>query len=120
MRLSKKIGSRRSPVGCSAGSIRSSADRRITATAVNGTGSCALVAPGGMAYLPQAQDDVVVLSDEKEQICIGVKNMNRNFGIQPGELILFSSGGASIHLTNDGKIFLVGDVTINGHTPEVN
>ena len=52
-----------------------------------------------------------VVSGEKT-FCLGVEIDPK--GLQPGELVLFSSGGAKITLTRDGKIQLEGQVFING------
>ena len=52
-----------------------------------------------------------VVSGEKT-FCLGVEIDPK--GLQPGELVLFSSGGAKITLTRDGKIQMEGQVFING------
>lgn len=119
MRISKKIsGGKKNSLRCGHGQIRNSADRRIAAAAVNGTGQCSIVSPGGMAYIPRAMEDAVVISDNNEQFCIGVRVGDNDHGILPGELILYASGNY-IHLKNNGEIRIVGDVYINGTRLEV-
>ena len=73
-----------------------------------------IVSPGGMMYIPQQNDEAVVISNDAEQLCVGVKVINNFYDIDPGEIVLFSSGGASVYLTNDGKVYIDGEVYING------
>lgn len=115
MKLSEKINRKNSgKTICSAGVIKTSADRRIAAQAVNGTRQLSVAAPWGLAYIPKAQEDAVVLSNGNEQLCIGVKMINNEMDLKPGEVLLFSSGTNYIHLTADGKINICGEVYING------
>ncbi len=115
MRISEKIANgKRSIHFCSSGTIKNSADRRIAASATNGTQQISIVSPGGMVYIPQQNDEAVVISNDAEQLCVGVKVINNYYDIDPGEIVLFSAGGASVHLTNEGKVLIEGDVYING------
>ncbi len=65
-----------------------------------------IVAPFGIAYNPPQNEKSVVLPIENTSACIGVVSKNKD--LKPGEIMLFSSGGASIVLKNNG------DVVING------
>ncbi len=65
-----------------------------------------IVAPFGIAYNPPVNEKSVVLPLNSKGVCIGVVSPYKN--LQPGELMLFSKGGASILLKNNG------DVVING------
>ncbi len=115
MRLSSKINRRSGKETlCSAGMIRSSADRRVAARAVNGTRQLTVVAPSGMAYIPRANENAVILANGNEQLCIGVKMLTNDRELKPGEVLLYSSDTSYIHLTADGKIKLCGEVYING------
>ena len=115
MKLSSKIN-RRAEVKtvCSAGMIRSSADRRVAARAVNGTRQLTVVAPGGLAYIPRANENAVILTSGNEQLCIGVKMLTNDKELKPGEVLLFSTDTSYIYLTADGKINICGEVYING------
>ena len=114
MRLSEKImQGKTAEAGCSSGAIINSADRRVTANAVSGTGQFAIVAPGGMMYIPRPQEEAVMIAGDIEPLCLGVKMLRNDYHIEPGEVVLFSGGGASITLKNDGTIHLDGDVYIN-------
>lgn len=120
MRLSAKKKNAENGLGFHSGLIRTSADRRVTATEGNGTGPCAIVSPGGMSYIPQPHEEAVVLTFGGQQLCVGVRVTKNEFGVQPGELVLYSSGGASVHLKNNGQIHLRGEVYLNGSKLEVN
>lgn len=65
-----------------------------------------IVAPFGIAYNPPKDEQSVVLPIGNGCVCIGVVTQSKE--LNPGELMLFSSGGASIVLKNNG------DVVING------
>lgn len=120
MRLSEKMmkGSPAETFGRS-GRIVNSADRRIAANAVHGTGQCVILSPGGMMYIPLPQEEVVVMDGDTEPLCLGVKMLHNDHHIEPGEVMLFSNGGASVILKNDGSIRLNGTVYINNTPWEV-
>jgi len=63
--------------------------------------------PWGIAYQPPNAAQAVIVSTSAGDTCIGTLAADR--GLQPGELLLYSSGGAEIYLKNNG------DVVINGH-----
>ena len=69
-------------------------------------------APYGVKSLPPAGETAVGIASGGRNFCLGV-TMDAA-GLQPGELVLFSSGGAKITLTPDGKILLEGQIWING------
>lgn len=116
MRLSEKImQGKKDTTVCVSGIIVNSADRRVAANGIHGIGQLAIVSPGCMRYIPLPQEEAVILSNDREQLCLGVKMLYNDYEIQPGEVMLFSQGGASITLKNDGSIHLEGDVYINGN-----
>lgn len=65
-----------------------------------------IVAPFGIAYNPPLSEKSVVLPLKSKGVCMGVISQDKN--LLPGELMLYSQGGASILLKNNG------DVVING------
>ena len=115
MRISEIIGSggRRGRV-YTTGKIKNSADRRGAASAVNGKRQFAIVLPAGIDSIPKQNDDAVMLYEGGEQLCIGVRSLDNSFQIQPGEVAVYSAGGASIELHNNGNIYSTGRVYING------
>ncbi len=110
MKISRNISeSSKNNISCISGKVVSCADRRISASVSDGTGHFCIVAPKGIDYVPQPNDDSVVISDENERFCIGVRRADNRYNIEPGEIALYSGGGASIVLKNDGTVL------INGH-----
>ena len=75
-----------------------------------------VLAPGGVAWRPRNGAQALVLkgaaSEEKNYI-LGVEN-EELAELEPGEVCLYTSGGAKVHLTRDGKILLWGTVYVNG------
>lgn len=71
--------------------------------------------PGGYVWRPQVGDQVLVVKSgaDGEQPCIAGVRTGADWGLEPGEVGLFSSG-ASIILHNGGVISMSGAVFING------
>ena len=83
--------------------------------AVTGTGtaqgaqeyrSLPFAGPWGIAYQPPNAAQAVVVSTTAGDTCIGALAQDR--GLKPGELMLFSFGGAEIYLKNNGEIEING------------
>lgn len=109
MRLSKNISEISSnKISCLAGRIHQSTNRRIAASSANGTNQFALVAPGGIIYVPSVDEDAVVIPTESGRMCIGVRIPYNTYNLKPGELLLRSEGGATIILKNDGTVEING------------
>ena len=71
--------------------------------------------PGGVVWQPKNGDQVLVLKGGpggEEQFVLGLSEEKQQH-IADGELLL-STGSATIHLCNSGRIDIVGDVWING------
>lgn len=62
--------------------------------------------PWGIAYLPPNEAQAVIVSTSSGDACVGT--LTREQGLKPGELLLYSSGGAKIYLKSNG------DIEING------
>lgn len=62
----------------------------------------------GIACAPPAGAQAVLIQTESGAACIGVIMENKN--LEPGELLLYSAGGAEIYLKNSGEIVLNGQV----------
>ncbi len=99
-----------------AGGVNTSADRRISAYASAGCGQYAVVAPSGIISCPIQSDDAVIIHTETGDMCLGVRTRMHNYDIEPGELVLYSMGGANIRLANDGKIYLNGSEYNDGYS----
>lgn len=67
-----------------------------------------LVGAYGIAYVPPIGEKCVVLPLESGDACLGVIGKSAN--LSPGELMLYSKGGASIILKNNGQVLINGEV----------
>ena len=78
----------------------------------------AVFAPGGVVWQPRAGDTVLVIKGGvgcQEHCGVAAETSPAApEGMAPGELFLYSAGGASIHLKNDGSIALKGVVRLEG------
>ena len=64
-------------------------------------------APYGIYTRPAQGEDLMILSAQSGEVCLGVVSQQQE-ELLPGEILLKSSGGASIRLCNDGTILLNG------------
>ena len=120
MRISQKmVNKRQGAKSCTSGRIMNSADRRISAAALNGTGQFSIVAPWGIESIPQMNDDAVIISGDSERMCIGVKQLHNYYDIAQGEIVIHSGLDTFIRLKSNGRIDINGDVYINGTRLEV-
>ncbi len=91
----------------SKGIVQSTAENKVSVRATNDHFSAPIAAPYGIAYVPPVGSRTLMLPTEEENVCIGV--VGAAFGdLQPGELMLYSAGGASIVLKNDGRVLING------------
>ena len=71
-----------------------------------------VTAPWGICYRPPAGTQAVLIPAQNGVVYLGVRmEAEKLTGLQEGELLLYSSGGASVRLTNDGRVL------INGRAP---
>ena len=96
-----------SAAGASAGEIRSTNNGSVSVSATRDYGALPLIAPAGIAYVPVAGAPTVVMEGAGGAVCLGVAVTPRE-ELQPGELMLYSAGGASIVLKNSGKVLING------------
>ncbi len=91
----------------SVGVVRASDSDKVTVSATNEHLSLPVAVPYGIAYVPTAGSRSLVLPTEAGGVCLGViaEAPDR---LQPGELMLYSAGGASIVLKNDGRVLING------------
>ncbi|MBR5773838.1 MAG: hypothetical protein IKY44_03200 [Clostridia bacterium] len=67
--------------------------------------------PPGIEFYPSEGQRVLLISCGNQTVCAGVE-MQKSSTLRSGEIRLFSQGGASIVLKNNGSIVLNGKVTI--------
>ncbi|MGN1130444.1 MAG: hypothetical protein ACI4Q8_03750 [Ruminococcus sp.] len=88
------------------GSIGGNYDGKVQVNASSEFRNIPVLAPYGIAYVPVVGEKSIVLPTSHGDICLGVLSKGQH--LQPGELMLFSSGGASIQLKNDGNVYING------------
>ena len=110
MWLSKSIRKRSSGAAASTASVSHGADRRVTAAGESGTGQYSSVLPAGVCSVPGKNEEAVIVETNSGRLCLGVKSPYHSFTAEPGEVALYSSGGAVIHLKNDGTIHIRGEI----------
>lgn len=64
--------------------------------------------PWGIAYRPPAEAQAVVVSTGAGDACVGTVGQEK--GIAPGEILLYSAGGAEIYLKNNGEVEINGQI----------
>lgn len=70
-----------------------------------------VISPGGYCWNPAATDCVLVVKGNELYVAGMLQEGTK--GLRAGEVMLFSKG-ASVKVTNDGKILLHGDVYVQG------
>ena len=75
-------------------------------------------APGGLVWQPRAGDTVLVIKGGvgcQEHCVVAAETAGAApEDMEPGELFLYSAGGAGIHLKNDGSIAVSGYLSLTG------
>lgn len=75
-------------------------------------------APGGVLWQPRVGDTVLVIGGgagcQENCVVAAEPGVQPPEGMAPGELYLYSSGGASLYLKGDGSIAVTGPVEITG------
>ncbi len=93
--------------GASAGEIRSTNNGNVSVSSMRDYGALPLIAPSGIAYVPVIGESTVVMEGAGGAVCLGVIAAPKE-DLQAGELMLYSAGGASIVLKNNGKVLING------------
>ncbi len=120
MRISERLyKGRAGALSCGTGRVTNGIKSRVAAEGSSGTSMLSLVAPPGMEYVPHRDEDAVILSEDNRRLFMGIRMNRTENDLKAGELLLYSKGGASIYLTNDGEIMITGTVIINGVPLEV-
>lgn len=88
------------------GSVKGSADGTVEINASSSFSKTPVAAPYGVAYVPPEGEKSVVVSSSGGEICMGTIAQSK--GLAPGEIMLYSKGGATLKLSNDGHIYLNG------------
>lgn len=91
----------------STGEIRTARDGNVSVSSTRDYGALPLIAPAGVAYVPLSGSSAVVMDSAGGAVCLGVI-VPQAGELEPGELMLYSAGGASIVLKNSGKVLING------------
>ena len=70
-----------------------------------------VISPGGYCWNPAATDCVLVVKGN--ELYVAGMPQNGTMGLLPGEVMIYAKG-ASVKVSNDGKIYLNGDVHVGG------
>lgn len=90
------------------GSVKGSTDGKLEISASSKFSKTPVSSPYGIAYVPPAGEKSVVVSSSDGEVCMGTIMYDKR--LAPGEIMLFSKGGASIKLSNDGHVYINGEV----------
>lgn len=108
MWISQKVGVLEQPKAqIQVGEVLSNTGR-LSIQAVGKYSSVPLASPFGITYVPPKGTKVVLLEEEDTILCAGAISEPAN--LSEGELMLRSSGGAYIHLKNNGDVVINGQV----------
>lgn len=88
------------------GSVTQSSDGRVHVNASSDFAGIPIVSPYGISYNPPSGEKAVVINAGGADVSIGTVCESND--LKPGELMLKSSGGASIVLKNDGGVYING------------
>lgn len=108
MWLTEKMVEPRTTGEVFSGKVTGAQNAQVAVQGENEYRELALAAPWGIAYLPPAGARAVILGGGQQSVCAGT--IVEAGELEPGELLLYSAGGARICLKNSG------DVIINGQT----
>ena len=90
-----------------AGEVTGVNGNRVEVDSASRHSNVPVVAPYGFISVPPVSSQAVVLTSVMGDVCAGVVNQDTQ-GLEPGEIMLCSAGGASILLKNDGRVLING------------
>lgn len=88
------------------GNVTSSTMGNVAVSAALEHRDLPVVAPYGVVYNPPENSKSAIVDVDGRYMCFGVVAPFKD--LQPGELMLYSKGGASIVLKNDGRVLING------------
>lgn len=90
-----------------AGEILTADNGRVAVGSTKNYSALPVIAPAGIAYVPLAGAVTMVMEGAGSAVCLGVIAAPPA-PLEAGELMLYSAGGASIVLKNNGKVLING------------
>lgn len=106
MWIAREIAGRKEEQGAQTARVTLTAAGKVAASGAGETRDTPLYAPYGMASVPPEGSPVLLLPCEGQLRCIGT--LCGAHGLEAGEVMLYSAGGARIVLKNNGEIDLNG------------
>lgn len=106
MWISQNIAQKNPAIHAAEGSVTGCTQAGITAQGAAEHREIPVYAPFGISYVPPEGEPVLLLPVSGGTACAGT--LMRQQGLAPGELMLFSAGGAKLVLKNSGEILLNG------------
>ena len=100
-------GRSRNADAATAGEILTANKGRVAVGSSKNYDALPVIGPAGIAYVPVAGASTVVMEGAGGAVCLGVIAEPPE-PLQAGELMLYSAGGASIVLKNNGKVLING------------
>ncbi len=88
------------------GTVSTSDSSTLGVVTSNQYGDILQTAPYGIVSVPPNGENAVVIPLKDTHLCLGT--ICPEHQLKPGELLLFSQGGAEILLSNDGKVYING------------
>lgn len=108
MWVSQKMARGQAQSGAQKGVVTDSAAGQVEFLGAVQLGKMQVVGPFGVVSVPVFGAEVLAMPVGDGYVCAGV--FPKNADVHPGEVLLFSQGGARVHLKNNGE------VVINGQT----
>ena len=87
------------------GEVRGASKGNVAVSSTCDYASLPMIAPAGIAYNPVEGAKTVVVNGAGGTVCLGVIAAPSQ-QLEAGELMLYSAGGASIVLKNDGRVLI--------------
>lgn len=89
------------------GEVMTANNGRVAVGSTKNYAALPMIAPAGIAYVPVAGASTMVMEGAGSAVCLGVIVAPPE-QLEAGELMLYSAGGASIVLKNNGKVLING------------
>ena len=89
------------------GEVRGASKGNVAVSSTCDYTSLPMIAPAGIAYLPVEGAKTVIVNGAGGTVCLGVIDAPPQ-DLEAGELMLYSAGGASLVLKNNGKVLING------------
>lgn len=89
------------------GEVRGSSNGNVAVSSSGDYTSLPMITPAGIAYIPVEGAKTVIVNGAGGTVCLGVIAAAPQ-QLEAGELMLYSAGGASLVLKNDGRVLING------------